>query len=336
MIKVTHFCTQTAAPSTTPLDWGIFREFLLNKCGFTEEDITKAYGNRNGLRRKSMQSLEEDLELLYGCGLTTPAHIRKVVIRNPKFFICKSETKLKTRLYFLRTFMKEDDVCKLIYSYPTIFSVREHRVKSTISLLQKMGVEGEFLSFLLAWQPRLFCASEEKVTESFKQAEDLGVKKGSKPFAAAIRAFLGVGRETIDQRLQCLRSSGFSEKQILEISSKRPLILGCSEENLKHHVDFVVNSLGLSLADLVKHATLFTFSVEKRMIPRYRVLEALKSMKVLRTKMRWLNVFRLSEKHFLEKYVNSNPEFSSVLWDVYHGGKAEKLITDKETCTVSQ
>jgi len=280
--------------------------------------------------------LEEDLELLYGFGLTTPAHIRKVVVRNPKFFIWKSETKLKTMLYFLRTFMKEDDVCKLIYNYPTIFSMREHRVKFAISLLQKMGVEGEFLSFLLAWQPRLFSASEEKVMESFKQAEDLGVKKGSKPFAAAMRAFLGVGRETIDRRLQCLRSLGFLEKQILEISSKTPLILGCSEENLKHHVDFVVNSLGLPLADLVKDATLFTYSVEKRMIPRYRVLEALKSMKMPRTKMSLPNVFQLSEKRFLEKHVNSNPEFSSVLRDIYHGGKAGKLITDKETCSVSQ
>jgi len=254
-----------------------------------------------------------------------------VIVRNPYVFIWKSETKLKTRLYLLKTFMKEEDVCKLICSYPTIFNIREHRVKSTISLLQKMGVEGEFLLFLLAWQPRLFSASEEKVMESFKQAEDLGVKKGSKPFAAAMRAFLGVGRETIDRRLQCLRSLGFSEKQILEISRKTPLILGCSEENLKHHVDFVVNSLGLPLADLVKDATLFTYSVEKRMIPRYRVLEALKSMKMLRTKMRWPNVFHLSEKRFLEKHVNSNPEFSSVLRDIYHGGKAGKLITDKET-----
>jgi hypothetical protein len=58
---------------------------------------------------------------------------------------------------------------------------------------------------------------------------------------------LGVGRETIDRRLQCLRSLGFSEKQILEISSKTPLILGCSEENLKHHVDVDVDFVDLGL-----------------------------------------------------------------------------------------
>jgi len=162
------------------------------------------------------------------------------------------------------------------------------------------------------------------------------VKKGSKAFVAALRAVLGVGKETIDRRLQCLRSLGFSEKQILEISSKKPLVLASSEENLKRHVGFVVDSLGLPLADLVKHAPLFTCSVEKRMIPRYRVMEALKSMQVLKTEMDWIKVIRLSERSFLQKYVNSNAESSSVLRGLYHGGKAGKLIIDKETYSVSQ
>nr|ADE77106.1 unknown [Picea sitchensis] len=41
------------------------------------------------------------------------------------------------------------------------------------------------------------------------------------------------------------------------------------------------------------------------------------------------DMVQLTEKDFLEKYVNKNAK-SSVLWNMYHGGKAGKLIIDKE------
>jgi hypothetical protein len=56
------------------------------------------------------------------------------------------------------------------------------------------------------------------------------------------------------------------------------MILGFSEENLRRDVDFLVNYVGLPLDDLVKYAILPSLSLEKRIIPRYRVMEALKSM----------------------------------------------------------
>jgi len=59
--------------------------------------------------------------------------------------------------------MKEEHVSKLVYNHSKVFSYSEHRVKSAISLLQKQGVEGEFLSVLLAFQPRFLTAPEEKV-----------------------------------------------------------------------------------------------------------------------------------------------------------------------------
>jgi hypothetical protein len=48
---------------------------------------------------------------------------------------------------------------------------------------------------------------------------------------------------------------------------------------MKRNVDFVVNSVGLPLADLVKYPNLFDYSLEKRIIPRYRVMEALSPCK---------------------------------------------------------
>jgi mTERF domain-containing protein len=217
--------------------------------------------------------------------------------------------------------MKEEDIAKLVINDARIFNRREDRLKSAISLLRKLCVEGQALSELIATQPRLLSTPEEKVLESFKQAEDLGCQKGSKMFAAVLRNILGVGKEKIERRLQCL-SSCFSEKQVSELLRRWPLILGYSEENVKHHVDFLVKSVGFPLDCLVKYPSLFGCSLEKRIIPRYRVMEALKSRQVLKTELIGPNIFYCTEKRFLEIYVNKNAD-SSILLDIYHSGKVD-------------
>jgi mTERF domain-containing protein len=328
-IKFARFCTQIATPSTTPPDRAVATEFLINKCGLTAEDITKAFRHRSSLLNKSSHNLEEVLELLNGCGLTTPDQIRKVVLCNPRFFFYRSERNIKSKLSFFRTFMKEEDIAKLVITNARIFNDREDKLKSAISLLQRLGVEGDALSELVARQPRLLMTSEENVLESFKQAEDLGIKKGTKMFATAMRAILGVGKEKLDQRLQCLSSLGFSDKQISDLSRRQPWILGVSKEKLKRNLGFLVNSVGLLLDDLVKYPSLLGYSLETRIIPRYRVLKALKSIKVLNRGIHFPSVIYLTEKRFLEKYIDSNAE-SSVLWDIYHGEKDGKFINDSE------
>lgn len=182
----------------------------------------------------------------------------------------------------------------------------------------------QFQSGLIARQPRLLTASEEKVIESYQQAEDLGYNKGSKMFAHALRAILGLGKENLNRRRQYLISLGFSENQTSDLCRKKPWILRMREERMKCAMDFLVKIVGLPLTDLVKRPDLIAFSVETRMVPRHRVMEALKSMHVQAPRKKrasFARCFTLPEKLFLEKYVYSNAESSTLLLDIYHGRK---------------
>lgn len=322
-IKFANFCNQIAIPSTASLENGVVNHFLINKCGLTEEEITKTFRHRNNLHRiTSTQNFEEIMELLNGCGLTTPAQIRRVVLRNPKILFLRSERNLKPKLSFLRTVLKEEDISKLVSRDASIFSVAEDKLKSRVSLFLRSGFDGKTLSNLVAKGPRVLKISEEKVMELFEQVENLGFKMGSKSFAAAFLVILGQTKETIERKLQCLRCLGFSEKQISGLSSRAPQVLSLSVEKLKRNFDFMVNSAGLPLDDFVKYHFLFTSSLERRIVPRYKVMETLKSMQMQEFKkdIYLPTVFYLTEKHFLEKYVNNHPE-SSFLLDIYHGRK---------------
>ena len=130
-IKSTNFFHQMATLSTTQPDRGVVSDFFMSKCGFSEEDITKGFRHYNHLLRvKSTQNLEEVLELLNGCGLTTPAQVRKVVFRNPRLLFLRSERNFKSKLSFFRTFIKEEDISKLFCRKAIIFSYSEDRLNS--------------------------------------------------------------------------------------------------------------------------------------------------------------------------------------------------------------
>jgi hypothetical protein len=173
-----NFCTEVAAPSTTP-HRVVATDFFINKCGLTPEEIAKLFRHRSELlRAKSSQNMEEVLKLLNGCGLTTPAQIRRVIICNPGFLFQHAERNVQSKLIFFRTFMKEKDIARLFHNGANTFKSSERKLKAAVSLLQKYGIEGETLAEFLARQPRLLTVPEEKVIESFKQVEDLGFKKG--------------------------------------------------------------------------------------------------------------------------------------------------------------
>ena len=55
--------------------------------------------------------MEEVLELLNGCGLTSPVQIRRVVLYNPKFLFCNFERNLISKF---QTFVNEKDITKFV------------------------------------------------------------------------------------------------------------------------------------------------------------------------------------------------------------------------------
>lgn len=326
-VTFSNFCTEISPSSTTSLRSGVVSDFLINNCGLKPEEIAKAFRHhRKYLDAKSTRNMKEVLELLKGCGLTNLPHIRRVVLNSPAFLFRRN---IQAKFTLLGAYMNQEDICKLLLARAKVFETAEDKLNSKFSLLQRLGVKGQELSELVGRVPALLTSSEEKVLELFKHAEDFGRPKGSKMFARFLHVISWAGKENMDRRLRCLNSLGFSKKQIWEILRRRPNILLLTEENLKHHVDFLVKFAGLTLADFDKDPLLFQLSLEKRVIPRCRVIKALESMG-LKTKMHFRHILRMSEKSFLEIYVDSN-EKSSVLLDIYRCVKDGKLNIDMDT-----
>lgn len=76
----------------------------------------------------------------------------------------------------------------------------------------------------------MLMAQEEKVMKSFRLAEDLGFKPGSKKFVVEVHGTFNLAKETLEERLQCLSSLGFSKKEISQTIDRDQSILRLSNE----------------------------------------------------------------------------------------------------------
>lgn len=305
--------------STQPTrEKGSITQFLQNECGLTEANITTGFRHCNNLlNRQSTESLENIVQLFKDCGLSKP-QIRTAFLSNPRLLELNAESNLKPKIALFRTFLREEDLRKIISANARIFNKNlEYTMKTSVPLLREYGFQGNALSELLTKQPHLLITSAKHITEAFELAGNLGLTKASKMFAYVFQLIISTGRDNTVRKLQNLQGFGFSEEQVKTMCKRMPCIMGITEENMKRTMDFI-NSVSLPLSDVVKYPVILSCSLETRLIPRYRVIEALNSMSLSKKPRSFPISVTLSEKDFLKKYLDCYAE-SSELLTIYKG-----------------
>ena len=87
--------------------------------------------------------------------------------------------------------------------------------------------------------------------------------------------------------------------------------------------DFCFNTAKLDPGTLISYPVLFKYSVEKRLRPRYKVLEVLKVKNLLKNR-KIASIFLKGEKTFVEKYVVKHLDEIPNLMDIYRGNVASE------------
>ncbi|KAJ0975157.1 hypothetical protein J5N97_017122 [Dioscorea zingiberensis] len=109
------------------------------------------------------------------------------------------------------------------------------------------------------------------------RVEGMGIPRGSKMFVWALNTLRIITKDKLDGKLGVMKSLGWSEADFLSAFQKSPIFLTVSETMLKKKVDFLVNEAGCKPSELAQNPILLMFSLDKRLIPRYHVMQVLKS-----------------------------------------------------------
>ncbi|KAF6140532.1 hypothetical protein GIB67_035559, partial [Kingdonia uniflora] len=156
--------------------------------------------------------------------------------------------------------------------------------------LKKIGFsDPQVLKYISSNPSFLACSLKAKIIPSFDYLKKFLIT--DKNVAVIIRKStwiinanhqkLALSKATWEAKMEIFRSYGFFENEIISMFRNYPQIMNILEKKLKSGLYFFINKLDLEPLYLVKYASLLTCSMEKRIIPRWTVLQGLLSKGLL-------------------------------------------------------
>lgn len=221
-----------------------------------------------------------------------------------------------------------DDLLRILMRCSGIVGCRS-RLEANITYLESCGVVGSQLSNLLVTRTRIFVKDKEGLSQLVSRALEMDFTMGSRMLAHGIRSLSDLPVQSLNGKFEVFLVFGFSKDELASMFRKSPLTFGHSEATLKRKIEFFLNNLNVKKSVLVRYPVLLSYSTEKRVTPRYKVLHILKSMKVLSKDSSLYRAMCLSDRQFMDEYIFRYENDAEDLLLVYNG---LTLDTYKKQC----
>ncbi|KAK9734263.1 hypothetical protein RND81_04G127100 [Saponaria officinalis] len=269
-------------------------------------------------------------------------HIRKIVSSHPRILSSKVDKTLKPKIKLLRDlgFSGYDVIevisanCKLLWCglnssiLPTILSLRQilscdddvilvikrsnwrhvsdggKHLAVNVALLENSGISIESIRKILMSRPGLFLRSSDSFEDLVTRVETkLGIPRNSGVFLSGLKLLNSLREMTIESKCRVFKSFGWTQSDIETIIRVHPCCLMFSEQRLEKSLNFLMKELGYEPKYLVTRPVLLSYGVEKRLLPRYRILSVLKEKGLVRMDYPLYSAVQLTESPFLRRFV---------------------------------
>ncbi|CAL9200021.1 transcription termination factor MTERF15, mitochondrial-like [Musa acuminata AAA Group] len=290
------------------------------------------------------------------------AAIRKVISSEPNYLCYNVETNIAPKFQFLRdSGLSESDIVDVILKNVVILLLDVHRslvpklemwesllgsrelvlkhLKKTrwffFSSVEKKlhpnlkflrdecGIPEERVYVVLRSHPQLISQKPESLRALVARADELGMPRQSRMFVRTLDALHNVSRERFEAKVELMRSFGWSESEFSSAVRKAPTFLCISLDMLRRKVEFFINVVGYTPSFIASQPSILLYSLQKRVIPRFRVLEMLNTKGLWTRQGTCLSYVKLSNAKFREKIVLPYKEKVPELLDILRAGECE-------------
>ncbi|KAJ4715562.1 Transcription termination factor like [Melia azedarach] len=177
------------------------------------------------------------------------------------------------------------------------------RLLNNVELFKRCGIVGSRLSLLVSNKPRLLVMPEFQIKKLVSQLSDMGISGDSRMFYHGLYALSGLSEETSERKMELLKSYGISRDEFIEMFRKAPMLLLVSKKKLQSGLEFFLKEIELEKAALCSRPVCLMYSMENRVIPRYRVFKLLMSRGLLKKQCTFPQLLPLTEEKFLQRFV---------------------------------
>ncbi|KAK1441635.1 hypothetical protein QVD17_07682 [Tagetes erecta] len=314
-------------------------DYLINSLRFSEQDAITLSSKGNLTHLKSTINSDSVLHSLQTYGLNT-TQIRQIVSSAPKILTCKADKTLQPKLRaFQQLGLSASDLVNLVRRNPDMFGFGLHtriipglnllktllgndqnvvqfinksrwlnctnylmkRLSTNVSLLQKLGLSNDRIVMFMLSNPKNVMPNPKLLQSRMDFVENkLGVSHDSRTFIHALCVALYITDEEVEKKIEIFTSFGWSRSDITLLFKNQPYCLNKSDDNIREKLVFYMKDLGYTPSYLIRCHSFFTFSLNKRVIPRNKMLKILKENKLVNDKPSLITVASRSELKFLE------------------------------------
>ncbi|EMS54867.1 Polyubiquitin [Triticum urartu] len=232
----------------------------------------------------------------------TDDHIRKTILANPYRSLCYSlEGRLRPNYLLLRELLGTDQNVRsaVKQSFELIHGNVRSDLLPKVKVLRDHGATDAVIVKLVTTHPRSLIHRSSFFNESLAAMKELGVSPSSGIFPYAFGLFARLSPVTWKRRIDNYLSLGWTEELVKLAFVRHPYCMSVSDDKVRRISHFFADKLGWSPEYVSASPMLISLSYEKRLLPRYQVLDILVSRGVIR-RIRISHLI-LGEKKFMEK-----------------------------------
>ncbi|RWW13767.1 hypothetical protein GW17_00022502 [Ensete ventricosum] len=275
---------------------------FFKQSGWSDAQVMKLMQRRPTLLRASVETvLKPRMRCLQDMGFSD-TEIVKLVLSSPGLLYFRD---IQARINFWRSLLGSNErlikACRR-RTFLLTYSLSQ-KIEPNISVLRECGISQQCITELVVREPRLICRSNKYLKESIKHVEDLGVSRDCKIFPRALRSVMISSKSKFDATFETLMSFGWSQPDCVAAFRGYPTIWNFSKKNLCDKMSFLMEEAGCELTYISCRPVLLTHSLEKRLRPRYEVVNFLEQNKLLDKEHGLLSVVKLSEEKFGKKFL---------------------------------
>jgi mTERF domain-containing protein, mitochondrial len=335
----------------------LMAKYLISSFGFSPVRALKYSAGKHFTAIKSLERPEAVIRFLSDTGLSD-TQIKAVVSFKPYILACNVEKALKpklrelmdagfskellielirhnpdslrlketiSRLHFWRDFGKCDQYFLKIIQKNRLLVTYDIKkfVLPRVNLFNEYGFSNQDMVKLLVHAYGNFVGRRlDTLREILQFIEELGIPRESRMFLLAFKAVGAYNKDKLARRMEFFKVKyGLSQEEVSTVFKKYPVILSLSTDNIKSHMDFLIQKAKLDTRIVTSHPFLLGYSLEKRLVPRHNVLSIL-AAKGLKKDLSLSSVCYFTERRFREKFVEPYKKDVPELVDAYFSAAA--------------
>ncbi|OEL37631.1 hypothetical protein BAE44_0001350 [Dichanthelium oligosanthes] len=324
--------------------------FLHHSCGLAEADAVKAAAR---VRLRSTKNAHAVLALLRDTIGMSPAQVARLVAAHPavlasstigpkfgfylhelglsaaearrfllaspnRFLTAGLDSRLRPNHRLLRDLLGSDDNvhAAVKQSIELIYENLEVTLLPKLQALRDHGVTEKVLVKLVTTHPKAVVHRSTRFDEGLAAMKDFGVAPDSGIFPYAFGVFAKIYQSKWDRRIENYLSLGWTEEQVRRAFIRHPYCMSVSDDKVRQLMCFFSEKLGWNPEYVSSSPIVLSFSYEKRVLPRYKVLNILVSRGVIKKGIK-MSKLVISEKQFMERYVSRYQEAIPQVLKVY-------------------